>query len=93
MEAVYRATAMPLRMCSRQLIHFPRNPDSARITKLLSQLKDEESSDIWMPSLYDKYKARPKSLVFERMCFAEFASKQLQTCFFLKLQCKLRRLP
>ena len=74
MESVYRATGMPLKNSSRQVIFLPSDSDTDKISKPISSLKKGNSSSIWMDSLYDKYLNRPTSRNFETMCFADFAS-------------------
>ena len=54
MESVYRATGMPLKNSSRQVIFLPSDSDTDKISKPISYLKKGNSSSIWMDSLYDK---------------------------------------
>ncbi|WAR14429.1 PIF1-like protein [Mya arenaria] len=72
MEAVYRVTGMHLKQSSRQVVFIPVDRHSAKISKPLKWLK-EEDENIWMTTLIDRYLARPASPDFEQLCLAEFA--------------------
>ncbi|KAJ8027670.1 ATP-dependent DNA helicase PIF1 [Holothuria leucospilota] len=75
MESVYRVTGMHMKQCSRQAIFIPTDPDSQRLSLPLQQLqnKQEDTDEIWMPNMIDKYLGRPKELA--NICLATFASE------------------
>ena len=77
MEAVYRVCGMNLKSSSRETFFVPASQNSARITKPISALKQQDTSseDVWMTSIIDRYIARPETEEFEHICLAEFASK------------------
>ncbi|KAJ8030338.1 ATP-dependent DNA helicase RRM3 [Holothuria leucospilota] len=74
-ESVYRVTGMHMKQCSRQAIFIPTDPDSQRLSLPLQQLqnKQEDTDEIWMPNMIDKYLGRPKELA--NICLATFASE------------------
>ncbi|KAL1276519.1 hypothetical protein QQF64_036142 [Cirrhinus molitorella] len=39
------------------------------------QNKDPDSEDVWMSGIIDKYRARPQTREFEKLCLADFASE------------------
>ncbi len=39
------------------------------------QNKNPDSEDVWMSGMIDKYRARPLTRDFEKMCLADFASE------------------
>ncbi|KAJ8050356.1 hypothetical protein HOLleu_03530 [Holothuria leucospilota] len=75
MESVYRVTGMHMKQCSRQAIFIPTDPDSERLSLPLQQLqnKQENTDEILMPKMIDKYLGRPKELA--NICLATFASE------------------
>jgi hypothetical protein len=78
-EAVARTCSLKLKDSTRQVIFIPTD-ENARMSKPLSQLRrsaetDGDSEDVWMTSLYDRYKARPDTKELESTCQSEFASK------------------
>ncbi|KAI8503435.1 hypothetical protein Bbelb_184060 [Branchiostoma belcheri] len=80
-EAVYRVCSLRLKDCSREVIFIPTDEKASRLSKPLAEIQnlanaengDDES--IWMPSIMDRYKARPREEPFRSMCAAEFASE------------------
>ncbi|KAJ8034442.1 ATP-dependent DNA helicase PIF1 [Holothuria leucospilota] len=77
MEAVYRVTSMPLKQCSRQVLFVPTEPNNCKISLPLTELrkKENDATDIWLPSISDKYLSRPHSHPFTLMCLATFVSQ------------------
>ncbi|MEW8548761.1 MAG: hypothetical protein AB2693_35120, partial [Candidatus Thiodiazotropha sp.] len=77
MEAVYRVCGMNLKQSSKEVLFVPADRNSARITKPIETLKQQDSSsdDVWMTSIIDRYLARPENDSFEDLCLADFASK------------------
>ncbi|VDI50596.1 Hypothetical predicted protein, partial [Mytilus galloprovincialis] len=78
-EAVYRVCGLHLKECSRKVQFVPvgDNPIKMSLPLHVIQKKANQLDDnnIWMPSLYDKYKARPAKMVFENVCYASFCSE------------------
>ncbi|XP_065139046.1 uncharacterized protein [Paramisgurnus dabryanus] len=79
-EAVYRLTGMHLKECSRKVQFIPIGTDPVKMSLPLRvlQAKHEQSgenSTIWMKSLVDRYKSRPKTQTFDVMCIASFCSE------------------
>jgi hypothetical protein len=75
-EAIARILSLPLRRSNTPVIFIPTNPKSKRtrmlkpMSKIASMEADDE--DIYLPSILDKYSARPNSL--EDITLATFAS-------------------
>ena len=80
-ESVYRLTNMHLKECSRNVVFVPTGDNVVRMSLPLSVLKEKAASrdlsseDMWMTSLNDRYKNRPKDDHFNDMCLATFASE------------------
>ncbi|XP_071145215.1 uncharacterized protein [Mytilus edulis] len=78
-EAVYRVCGLHLKECSRKVQFVPvgDNPIKMSLPLHVIQKKANQLDDnnIWMPSLYDRYKARPAKMVFENVCYASFCSE------------------
>ncbi|XP_073723480.1 LOW QUALITY PROTEIN: uncharacterized protein [Misgurnus anguillicaudatus] len=77
-EAVYRLTGMHLKECSRKVQFIPIGTDPVKMSLPLHVLQAEQSgekSTIWMKSLVDRYKSRPKTQNFDVMCIASFCSE------------------
>ncbi|XP_036949326.1 uncharacterized protein LOC119017041 [Acanthopagrus latus] len=57
-------------------VQFPTDDNSVKMSRPMSDLQNttSESVHVWMTSLTDKYKARPETPEFEKMCMADFAS-------------------
>ncbi|XP_078596399.1 uncharacterized protein LOC144873191 isoform X1 [Branchiostoma floridae x Branchiostoma japonicum] len=80
-EAVYRVCSLNLKECSRAVTFIPTDEQANRLSKPLADIQklasegngDEEN--IWMPSIMDRYKARPREEPFRSMCAAEFVSE------------------
>lgn len=79
MESIYRRTGLTLKRCSRPVVFLPSDPQSAKISLPISKLT-ENTCDIWVRNLYDRYISRPYLHEFENMCFADFASKYRIIC-------------
>ncbi|XP_076872151.1 uncharacterized protein LOC143522232 [Brachyhypopomus gauderio] len=79
-ESVYRLTNMRLKEASRK-VQFVPTCDAIRMSLPLNVIQrkaeclDKDSENIWMNSITDRYKGRPKSKDFEEMCLATFASE------------------
>lgn len=48
---------MPLKKTSRNVVFVPIDPDSHRLSLPLAMLQqvDEDTNNIWMPNIIDKY--------------------------------------
>ncbi|KAK3088416.1 hypothetical protein FSP39_018892 [Pinctada imbricata] len=87
-EAVYRVCGLKMKESSRKVIFIPVGENPTRLSKPLSQLqvsknsKDdddtanttEDTEQIWMLNVVDRYIARPNMQEFEQMCLAVFCS-------------------
>lgn len=75
MEAIYRVTGMHMKQSSRQVVFIPTDPDCQRLSMPLHELrkKQEDTDNIWLSNLVDKYLQRPKQL--QSICLATFASE------------------
>ncbi|XP_076870505.1 uncharacterized protein LOC143521483 isoform X1 [Brachyhypopomus gauderio] len=79
-ESVYRLSNMKLKEASRK-VQFVPTCDAIRMSLPLNVIQrkaeclDEDSENIWMNSITDRYKGRPKTKDFEEMCLATFASE------------------
>lgn len=75
-EAIMRLLSIPFRKSNRAVVFIPTDmkEDRTRLLKpkhvLLSL--DKNDTDIYVPSVHDKYAARPKQL--EQICLAEFVA-------------------
>lgn len=80
MEAIYRATGMKLKSCSREVIWVPADEQSTKISLPLHILQEiakqrgKETTDICQTSDVDRYWARPYDVSFNDMCLADFVS-------------------
>ncbi|KAJ8019346.1 ATP-dependent DNA helicase PIF1 [Holothuria leucospilota] len=77
LEAVYRITGLQLKHCSRRVVFVPTDKQSCRISLPLSQLRkqQEDTTNIWQPSIIDKYLARPTNEPFSSLFLATFVSQ------------------
>ncbi|KAL7863388.1 hypothetical protein SRHO_G00123720 [Serrasalmus rhombeus] len=79
-ESVYRLTNMKLKVASRK-VQFVPTGHAIRMSLPLNVIQkkvecsDEERQNIWMTSITDRYKRRPKTEEFAKMCLATFASE------------------
>ena len=79
-EAVLRTVSIPLKRCSRDTVFLATDDKATRLSKPLQQIQREaannhDSKDIWLPSRYERYKARPQGIEeFDTMCQASFAA-------------------
>ncbi|XP_026084957.1 uncharacterized protein LOC113060278 [Carassius auratus] len=75
-ESVARTCSLPLKKCSRNVVFIPTDDDALRMSLPRSVLhsKDPDSEDVWMSGIIEKYRARPRTLEFEKMCLADFVS-------------------
>ncbi|XP_051734295.1 uncharacterized protein LOC127504021 [Ctenopharyngodon idella] len=76
-ESVARTCSLPLKKCSRSVVFIPMDDDALKMSLPLSALqnKDPDSEDVWMSGIIDKYRARPQTPEFEKICLADFASE------------------
>lgn len=87
-EAVYRVCNLKMKECSRKVVFVPVGENPTRLSKPLSQLKNEktkqknetddedhEEQDIWMTNIIERYESRPNKPLFQNMCLAEFCSE------------------
>ncbi|KAI8519597.1 hypothetical protein Bbelb_028540 [Branchiostoma belcheri] len=76
-EAVYRVCSLRLKDCSREVIFIPTDEKASRLAEIqnLANAENGDDESIWMPSIMDRYKARPREESFRSMCAAEFASE------------------
>ena len=77
-ESIVRTCSIRMKDSTRQVVFIPTD-QNARLSKPLAQIEaisDRDSeTDVWMTSLEDRYKARPKLPEFNSMCQATFASE------------------
>ncbi|RVE55402.1 hypothetical protein OJAV_G00236690 [Oryzias javanicus] len=80
-ECVTRVCGINMKKCSRSVIFIPTDENPVKMSRPMSFLENspDESCNIWMTSLSDKYKSRPQTAEYEQMCLADFAS----TCRFV----------
>ena len=76
-EAAYRLCHLPLRENSRKVV-FLNTARPEKRTRLLKSRSDllqleDDSSDIFIPGIFDRYASRPSTAEFEPMTFAHFA--------------------
>ena len=79
-EAAHRMCNLHLKECSRAVVALPTDENPTRLSLPLSQIQakareNEDTDDIWMTNLTDKYQARPDAPEFDNMCLAQFASE------------------
>ena len=85
-EAAYRVCGLHLNEASRKVQFVPVGDNQVRMSLPLNVIKMKANQlndqNIWMPSLYDKYKARPITPEFDCLCYASFctAFSQLHKC-------------
>ncbi|XP_050957725.1 LOW QUALITY PROTEIN: uncharacterized protein LOC127158760, partial [Labeo rohita] len=78
-ESVYRLTNMPLKECSRKVVFVPTGDNVIKMSLPLNVLRKKAATheltaeEMWMTSIVDRYKNRPKDL--NDMCMATFASE------------------
>ncbi|XP_049618013.1 uncharacterized protein [Syngnathus scovelli] len=75
-ECVARACGLHMKQSSRSMIFVQTSDNALKMSYPLSLLegKTQESHEVWMTGLPDKYKCRPQTKDFEVMCLADFAS-------------------
>ena len=76
-EAAYRLCHLPLKENSRKVV-FLNTARPEKRTRLLKSRSDllqleDDSSDIFIPGIFDRYASRPNTAEFEAMTFAHFA--------------------
>ena len=76
-EAAYRLCHLPLKENSRRVI-FLNTAKPEKRTRLLKSRSgllelEDDSTDIFVPGIFDRYAARPNSAEFENMTLAHFA--------------------
>ncbi|XP_066283397.1 uncharacterized protein [Branchiostoma lanceolatum] len=80
-EAVYRVCSLKLKDCTREVTFIPTDEQANRLSKPLAEIQklaregNCDEASIWMPSIMDRYKARPPEEPFQSMCAAEFVSE------------------
>ncbi|KAG1928320.1 ATP-dependent DNA helicase PIF1 [Pimephales promelas] len=76
-ESVARTCSLPLKKCSRSVVFLPTDDDALKMSLPLSVLqnKNPDSEDVWMSGMIEKYRARPLTRDFEKICLADFASE------------------
>ncbi|XP_048257841.1 uncharacterized protein LOC125383536 [Haliotis rufescens] len=79
-EAVFRVCNLRLKEGSRKVQFIP-TVDPVRMSLPLETLKNKQQSgeldedEMWMTSIVDRYKSRPKGFEFNSMCLATFCSE------------------
>ncbi|XP_026121918.1 uncharacterized protein LOC113104784, partial [Carassius auratus] len=79
-ESVYRLTNMRLKEGSRKVVFIPTG-NSIKMSLPLNIINKKaengqiDNDEIWMKSITDRYRARPKTQEFTGMCLASFASE------------------
>ncbi|KAM9771307.1 uncharacterized protein ACBT44_004404 isoform 6-T9 [Syngnathus typhle] len=75
-ECVARACSLHMKQSSRSVVFVQTSDNPLKMSYPLSLLegKTQESHEVWMTGLPDKYKSRPQTKDFEVMCLADFAS-------------------
>ncbi|KAM9812015.1 uncharacterized protein ACBT44_011392 isoform 3-T12 [Syngnathus typhle] len=76
-ECVARACGLHMKQSSRMVVFVQTSDDALKMSYPLSLLegKTQDSHEVWMTGLPDKYKCRPQTEEFEVMCLADFASR------------------
>ncbi|CAM1328175.1 Uncharacterised protein r2_g3724 [Pycnogonum litorale] len=84
-EAVYKLLSLRMKEFFRKVQFIPVGENPVRLSLPLSVLKarvdneiDIDLEDIWMKSIIERYKNRPKSDTFDCMCLATFCSEYRQ---------------
>ena len=76
-EAAYRLCYLPLKENSRKVVFLntARPEKRARLLKSRSDLLqlEDDSSDIFIPGIFDRYALRPRTAEFKAIMFAHFA--------------------
>ncbi|XP_077385098.1 uncharacterized protein LOC144023466 [Festucalex cinctus] len=75
-ESVARVCSLHMKQASRSVVFVQTSDNALKMSYPLSHLegKTQESVDVWMTGLPEKYKCRPQTDEFEAMCLADFAS-------------------
>ncbi|KAM9817805.1 uncharacterized protein ACBT44_006975 [Syngnathus typhle] len=75
-ECAARACGLHMKQSSRSVVFVQTSDNPLKMSYPLSLLegKTQESHEVWMTGLPDKYKSRPQTKDFEVMCLADFAS-------------------
>ncbi|XP_006820870.1 uncharacterized protein LOC100373785 [Saccoglossus kowalevskii] len=80
-EAVYRVCNLKLKEGSRKVHFIPTGENPIKMSLPLEVLQKKckggnlSKDDIWMTSMVDRYKNRPKDLYFDILCLASFVSE------------------
>ncbi|XP_076849952.1 uncharacterized protein LOC143498932 [Brachyhypopomus gauderio] len=80
-ESVYRLTNMKLKEASRKVQFIPTGDNVVRMSLPLhviqtrAEYDNDDNQNIWMNSITDRYRYRPKTDEFSQMCLASFASE------------------
>ena len=82
-EAVKRSLSMHMRTSNLATEYIPTGPKKERTRILKPQVvldtMDEEDTNVFAPSLLDKYENRPSHPDFVQMCYADFAANYIST--------------
>ncbi|XP_047245588.1 uncharacterized protein LOC124882907 isoform X2 [Girardinichthys multiradiatus] len=75
-ECVTRVCGLKMKQCSRSVVFVPTDDIPIKISRPMRYLETvtDDSWNIWMTSLSDKYKCRPETPEFEEMSLADFAA-------------------
>ena len=74
-EAVFRVTGLKLKECSRKVEFIPVGDNPCKMSLPLKELqKKRDDEEIWMTSVVDRYKERPRTEDFENMSLAQFVA-------------------
>lgn len=78
-EAAYRVCGLHLKEFSRKVQFVPTGENQVKMSLPLNVIRMKadqlEDENIWMTSLYDRYKARPVTSDFDSLCYASFSSE------------------
>ena len=73
------SAAKKLKSSSRQVVFIPTDENSTRMSLPLQVIKeqctDDDTENVWMTNIVDRYKVRPLLPIFTDMCLAKFASE------------------
>lgn len=73
-----RLCGLKLKASSRQVSFVPTNEEDTKMNQPIKQIhetSDTAYTSIWMPTIHERYCARPKTVYFDKICQAAFVSK------------------
>ncbi|XP_038132696.1 uncharacterized protein LOC119777756 isoform X2 [Cyprinodon tularosa] len=75
-ECVTRVCGLKMKQCSRGVVFVPTDENPVKMSRPMSFLETttDDSWNIWMTGLGDKYKSRPETPEYEKMSLADFAA-------------------